>query len=206
MDALPLVFIAGYVWGGWRSGFLRRLIGLGFLALSFVAGAYLRYPIAAVLSSLFKDVPEDYARLVGYALVFPIVIGVGHFVGRALTSRVAVQGLSKATDKVLGAVLGAAEAVLILSAVVAILDTYSGTNGTLLPLTTLAPGAAVGSGLLADITKAFNDSTTVHILRQTTVPVVLAILGPFLPKDVSSLIPTTLPTGLPAGLFPTHKP
>jgi len=37
----------------------------------------------------------------------------------------------------------------------------------------------------------------VHILRGSVVPVVLAILGPLLPKDVKSFVPTALPTNLP---------
>ena len=32
MDVLLVGFIGGYIYGGWRTGFLRRLAGLGFLA------------------------------------------------------------------------------------------------------------------------------------------------------------------------------
>ena len=39
-DVLLLGFIAGFVRGGWSTGFLRRLAGLGYMAISFVAGAY----------------------------------------------------------------------------------------------------------------------------------------------------------------------
>jgi hypothetical protein len=41
----------------------------------------------------------------------------------------------------------------------------------------------------------------VKILRDTTVPIVLAILGPFLPKDLRSMAPSGLPgLPLPSGL------
>jgi hypothetical protein len=41
---------------------------------------------------------------------------------------------------------------------------------------------------------------SVHLLRDTTVPVVLNILGPLLPRDISTLLragPPALPGGLP---------
>jgi hypothetical protein len=49
------------------------------------------------------------------------------------------------------------------------------------------------------VTDALDGSTTVHILRDTTVPIVLGLLGPLLPKDISSLIPNGLPS-LPGGV------
>ena len=62
---------------------------------------------------------------------------------------------------------------------------------------------------------SFNESYTVHLLRATTVPLVLTVLGPLLPKDITSLVPGGLPgmpgipgvPGLP-GLpgLPTHTP
>ncbi len=56
-------------------------------------------------------------------------------------------------------------------------------------------------GFLKDISRALDASTIGQALIHTTVPFVLAVLGPLLPADVDSLIPTGLPTnGLPGGL------
>ena len=38
-DLLLALFIAGYVVGGWRTGFLRRLAGLAFIAIALIAVA-----------------------------------------------------------------------------------------------------------------------------------------------------------------------
>ena len=43
-----LVFIGGFAIGGLRTEFLRSLLGLVFLAVAFVLGAYLRHPIGAL--------------------------------------------------------------------------------------------------------------------------------------------------------------
>ena len=77
---------------------------------------------------------------------------------------------------------------LILSVIVVIFDTYFATGGAL--------GGLFGSTAIQGLVTSFNESYTVHLLRSTTVPVVLAVLGPLLPKDISTLIPTGVP-GMP---------
>ena len=195
MDVLLIGFIGGYIAGGWRTGFLRRLAGIGFLVASFVLGAYLRQPIGKLLSGIFKDVPESYLEMVGYAIAFAALVLVFNIVTGPALSKVAVGGLSKAMDKALGAILGGVEAILILSVVIVILDTYFGPKGSL--------GGTPGLGFLKDFTVALDSTTTAELLRKTTIPFVLAILGPLLPKDVTTLLPALpIPSGfpLPSGL------
>lgn len=200
MDVLMLGFIGGYIYAGWRTGFLRRLAGLGFLALSFVLGAYLREPIGALLSGIFTGVPEPYLEMVGYSIAVAVLTIVANFVSGPVLSKVAVNGVSKELNAALGAALGGAEAILILSIVIVILDTYFGPKGQF--------GGDPGLGIFKQLAVAIGDSTTGQILRQTTVPFVLAILGPLLPKDVTSLIPAGLPfpNGVPIPGLPTAKP
>ena len=159
----------------------RNILGLLFMAISFVAGAYLRYPVGALFTTFFKDVPPDYSNLVGYAIVFPVVLAGLHIVSGLLLRKVAVKGITKEADSLLGAIFGGVEAILIVSAAIVIVDTYLGTSTTL--------RHTLGPGMLKTITDALNGSTTVHLLRDSTVPVVLNLLGPLLPKDISTLIP-----------------
>ncbi len=126
MDVILLGFIGGYVVGGWRTGFLRRLVGLGFVAASFVAGAYLRQPVGKLIAGIFSQVPEQYADMVGYAVSFTALVIILNVIAHPILGRVAVGGLSKAADRGLGAVFGAIEAVVLLSAAIVILDTYFG--------------------------------------------------------------------------------
>lgn len=195
MDLVLVGFIGGFIFGGWRTGFLRRLIGIAFTGIALVVGAYFRYPVGAIAGAMFKDIPSDYANLVGYAIVFPVVLVALHVAGNALLGRVAVRGPTRELDGALGAILGGVEAVLILSAAIVILDAYFGTSSSI--------AAAVAPGLLKELTTALNGSTTVHLLRDSTVPVALAVLGPLLPKDVTTLLPGGLPGRLP---FPVPIP
>lgn len=203
MDIILLGFIASFTFGGFRTGFIRRLAGLLFFALSFVLGAYLRAPIGAFIAAAFKDVPQGYGEMVAYIIIFPIVIAALHVVAGPLLKRVAVEGLTHELDRLLGAVLGFVEAILIISAVIVILDTYLGTKAT------LPPGS--GLRLILSWRDALDASTTAHLLRDTTVPFVLTILGPLLPSDVRSVIPVPvnvpgLPPGLPGIPTPTPRP
>jgi len=193
MDAVLVAFIAGWIFGGWRTGLLRRLIGIGFLIISFVVSAYLRYPIGAIAVTFFKGIPTSYANLVGYTIAFPVILAGLHITSAFLLRKVSMTGITKELDQALGALVGGIEGILIISAAIVILDAYFGTGTTLRQYS--------GLGFLKSFTAAFNASTTVHILRGSVVPVVLAILGPLLPKDIKSFVPTALTKNLP---FPTR--
>ena len=195
MDVLLVGFIGGFVFGGWRTGFVRRLIGIVFLVAAFIASAYIRYPVGAVASAFFKDIPADYANLVGYTIAFPAILAALHLGSHFLLGEVRVNGVTKEVDQGLGAVFGGVEAILILSAAVVILDAYFGTDSSI--------AKTIGAGNLKDLTASLNATTTVHLLRSSTVPAVLAAVGPFLPTDVSTLMPTGLPETLP---LPVPRP
>ena len=195
-DVLLLGFIAGFVRGGWSTGFLRRLVGLGYMAVSFVVGAYLREPLGALVIRVLPQVPSQYADMVGYSVAFGALVAALNLLTGPVLKRTAVSGVSKEMDRALGAVLGGVEAVLIISAAVVILDTYTGTTGSL--------RSDAGLGFLKSISDALDHSTIGQFLIHTTVPFVLTILGPLLPKDVSTLVPTN---GLPGnGLPGLHPP
>ncbi len=192
-DLVLLGLFAAFIAGGWASGFVRRLAGLIYLALSFVLGAYLRGPLGAIVAGIFPDIPKPYAEMVGYTAAFTVLVFAFNFFSRAILSKIAVQGMSKITDKALGAVFGGIEAVLIASAAIVILHTYATEVGILAKLS--------GFGILKEVADGIDTSTIGQILEKTTVPLILAILGPLLPQDIKTLVPTTIP-GLPGGTLP----
>lgn len=189
-----LGFIAVTVFGGFRSGFVRRVAGLIFLLISFVAGAYLRAPAGALVNAVLPKIPEAYADMIGYSVAFSALLVVFNLFSSKILSRVATGGLSQATDKVLGLIFGGIESILILSAAIVILHTYADAS------TGVAGIADVG--FLHDIRVAVDESTIGKLLEDTTVPIVLLLLGPLLPKDISSIVPTTIPGGLPGFPIP----
>ncbi|MBI3751214.1 MAG: CvpA family protein [Chloroflexi bacterium] len=189
-DLVLLFLIGGLVLAGWRSGFLRRLVGLAFLGVSFLASTYLRAPAGAIVHGVLPKIPEPYAEMVGYVVAFPVILFALNLFATPLLARAPQHGLSEVADKSLGAVLGFAEGVLIASAAIVILHTFS-TIGSGLPST------FVETGVLKDIRTQVDDSTIGGLLEQTTVPIVLLLLGPLLPKDIKDVVPTTIPGGIP---------
>lgn len=192
-DLVLMGLFAGFVRGGWSTGFVRRLFGLLFMAASFVIGAYLRTPIGAIVGSTFPEMPNQYAEMIGYSAAFTVLVTGFNLFSRTILSKVAVGGLTARMDKALGAVFGGIEAVLIASAAIVILHTYSAEVATLTEL--------AGFGILKDVATGIDSSTIGKLLSSTTVPLILAILGPLLPMDVTTLVPRTIP-GLPGGSLP----
>ncbi len=198
MDVVLVGFIAGFIYAGFRTGFLWRLLGILFIAIAAVAGAYFRYPVGVIAKQAFPDIPADYANLVGYTIAFPAILVGLHIFEAVFLHKVEPQhGLSRELDQALGAVFGGVEAILILSVLVVVVDTYFGTNSKL--------AADIPPGFLKSFTEAFNGAETVKLLRGTTVPVALAVLTPVLPKDLTTLLPNGLPTRLPFPI-PSFKP
>jgi hypothetical protein len=101
-------------------------------------------------------------------LPFPLILAGLHLIS-GLPMGNSTSRVWRALDGALGAIFGAVCAILILTVAVIILDTYLGTDSALLH--------AACTGLLRSISEAMKRSTTVHLLRATTVPVVLTILG-----------------------------
>ena len=188
MDVILVGFVAAFTFGGWRTGLVHRLAGLLFLAISFVLAAYLRGPFGDLAHGFFPNVPADYEGLLGYAFGFPIILAILHIAAYPVLKGRHINGMTHELDRALGALFGFFEGVLILSALVVIFDTYFASVQSL--------GSTPGLNYLQSLVSSFNGSYTVQLLRTTTVPLVLAILGPLLPKDVSSVIPGGVP-GLP---------
>lgn len=184
-DLLLALFIAGYVVGGWRTGLLRRLAGLVFIAIALIAGAYLRVPVGTIVTGFFTDVPPEYGDMVGYAVTFLVIVTALNLVSGPVLSRVTVGGFSQMTDRTLGAVLGGVEAVLIISAAIVILDTYFGSAGPL--------AGVPGLGVLTSVSDSLDASSIGKFLTKTTVPLVLTLLGPLLPEDITSVVPGIIP-------------
>jgi uncharacterized membrane protein required for colicin V production len=195
VDLLLLGVFAGFARAGWSSGFVRRLFGLVVIVASFVLAAYLRPVAGGLIEGFFPKVPEQYAEMVGYSITFSALLVGLNLLSRVILSRVAVQGIARRTDQVLGVVLGIAEGVLLLSVGIVILHTYADANEL---------QAFAGLGVLDTLREAIETSTIGRLLEDTTVPILLLLLGPFLPTDIRSIVPTQIPGGLP--FFPIGFP
>jgi uncharacterized membrane protein required for colicin V production len=193
-DVVMLLVIVGFMRAGWSSGLVRRIVGLLFLAVSFVAGAYLRMPVGALVNTFLPDVPKVYAAMIGYTAASTAILLVLNLATRPLMKRVPQTGLARRTDQLLGVLFGGLEAALILAGLIVILHTYGSTLQEL-------GSTFVDTGILHDIRVQVDNSTIGQLLEKTFVPFVLLVLGPFMPKDITKVVPSNIPGGVP--FFPT---
>ena len=193
-DLVMLLFIVGFGRAGWSSGLIRRVVGLLFLAVSFVAGAYLRFPVGALVNQVLPHIPKVYANMLGYTIASTAILVAFNLLARPLMKRVPQTGLAHRTDQLLGLAFGLLEAVLILAGLIVILHTYGSTVEQL-------GSSFVDTGIVHDIRVAVDTSTIGQILEKTAVPIVLLVLGPLLPKDITTIVPSNIPGGVP--FFPT---
>jgi uncharacterized membrane protein required for colicin V production len=189
-DLVMLLFIVGFGRAGWSSGLIRRVVGLIFLAISFVAGAYLRFPAGALVNQFLPHIPKVYANMLGYTIASTLILLVFNLLARPLMKRVPQAGIAHRTDQLLGLAFGLVEAVLILAGLIVILHTYGSTVQDL-------GSSFVDTGLIHDIRVAVDESTIGQLLEKTAVPIVLLVLGPLLPKDITTIVPTNIPGGVP---------
>ena len=178
MDLVIGSFIIGGVFVGWRSGLVAQLIGLLMFLVAFVAGAYLREPIGKIVGAVWTTLPASYAEMVGYGIAFLVVFIVGNILVNRLYGQVRLAGVSQLADQALGAAIGGVVAALLVSAAIAILDTFYGQPNQL-------GRTAAGIFLLEYVHDGLKDSWVADVLRATTVPIMLTILGPIIPKDIS---------------------
>jgi membrane protein required for colicin V production len=177
MDIVLGTFLVGGVFTGWRSGLVFQLIGLLMLIVGFVAGAYLRGPVGAFIGTIWTTLPDSYAEMLGYAVAFIVVFTVGNLVVGRLYGKFELAGVSEMADKLMGATLGGVVAALLASAAIAILDTFYGQPNQL-------GKTAEGIFILQYFHDGLKASWVADVLRATTVPIMLAVLGPIIPKDI----------------------
>jgi uncharacterized membrane protein required for colicin V production len=177
MDIVIGTFIVGGAFTGWRRGLVFQLNGLLMLIVSFVAGAYLRVPIGDIIAKIWTTLPPSYAEMLGYAFAFAFVFIVGNIVVGRLYGTTQLAGVSEMADKVMGAILGGVVGALLVSAGIAILDTFYGQPNQI-------GKTAEGIFLLKFFHDGLADSWLADVLRATTVPIMLEVLGPVIPRDI----------------------
>jgi uncharacterized membrane protein required for colicin V production len=171
--ALLAMFVVGYA-----QGTVRRLLGIAAILFAIVLGAQLRQPLGQYLANEWTALSSSYSYMVAFGAVFTAA-AVTLSLGIQLTYRPApLFPKYPVLDEILGGILGVIEGIIILIAILLILDPY---------YTQDLVRERVGLGeftLLRDIHKFLDASLTAEILRNSVIPVILAVVGFLFPQDV----------------------
>ena len=177
-DILVFFVLFGGFIAGWIQGALRRLIGLAAIVLSFIVAANARGILSGWLEAYWIGTPRAWVEMVAFGALF---------VAFALLSAFFIQMLYRHTpivkrfiwvDELAGGVIGVAEAAVLVSLVVLVLDTY-------FRLGAAAPAFELSA--LRNFWSVANASHFADFVRSDLLVAVASTVGGLLPPEIRDL-------------------
>ncbi|MFL5725616.1 MAG: CvpA family protein [Chloroflexota bacterium] len=187
-DLLFLLFLFGMFVLGFMQGTIRRLLGLGSMLFSFLFAANLSVVIGPFLAANWNQFPDEYARMLGFLIVFGAASVAFTLIIQAFYHRQPLFPRYNFVDEVIGGILGIIQGAFFLGVIIVILDSYF-----------LIPGAPKTSGELPFLRGFFdfyNDSATAQLFRSQLIPGFYNIFGLFIPSELKAFY--TSPSSPPA--------
>jgi len=175
-DILVVFFVAGFFVVGYIQGTLRRVLGLAIALLSLLIALNLRDPLGAWLAQYWVQLPKPYVYMLalgGSALTIYIA---GSITVQTFYRKTPLFARATAVDEVVGGILGALQALLLVGALILVLDSYYA-----LPGVAPAPGEL---GFLRDIYNFYNSSQVVDLFRASLIPLFFVLFGWIVPSDL----------------------
>lgn len=176
-DILLVLIIGGAALVGFFWGVLRMLVLLAGWFVAFIAAAYLADPLGRYLAAQWTGLGTAF----NYTAAFGIVYVVGLVVAVTVV-QLAMRGTPDISrwallDDVVGAVIGAAVAVLGIAGLMIVLNTFYGSS---------APGGSPGPEWTQSIYRGISESLIGGDIERTLIPMLGTLLGPILPAAVHS--------------------
>jgi uncharacterized membrane protein required for colicin V production len=165
---------------GFAQGVVRRLLGIAIVVFSFLLAANLRDALGKFLASNWTQFPPEYSYMLAFGFLFVVFMVVGTIIIQMTYKPAPLFAKAPVLDELLGGVLGVVQALLIVAAGIAILDSFFR-----LPV-------AIGDQqvqFLKDLYGAVNQSQSVTVFRETLLPLLVTLTGPLLPSDIQALYP-----------------
>ncbi|HUQ79475.1 MAG TPA: CvpA family protein [Patescibacteria group bacterium] len=184
-DLLVVLFAFGMFVLGFIQGTIRRMLGLASMVFSFLFAANLREPLGGYLAQNWNEYPDEYAVMLGFALVF---------VAATIAFTVVIQGFyhkqdlfRRATfaDELIGGLLGIVQALFLVGCVIVILDSF-------FRIPTI-PRSDNEFGWIRSFFETVDTSTVADLFRTRLIPGFVAVFGLLIPVDIQALYVTVRP-------------
>lgn len=184
-DLLVILFAFGMFVLGFIQGTIRRILGLASMLFSFLFAANLRGPLGGYLAQNWNDYPDQYAVMLGFALVF---------VAATIAFTVVIQGFyhkqdlfEKATfaDELIGGLLGIVQALFLVGAIIVILDSFF-----LIPT---IPRSDNEFAWIRSFFETMNTSNVADLFRTRLIPGFITVFGLLIPTDLQAFYVTVRP-------------
>ncbi|MDQ3870423.1 MAG: CvpA family protein [Chloroflexota bacterium] len=175
VDLVLLVILAGAFLLGFFQGAIRQLLGLLAWLISFLLAANLRDPVGDFLGRYWTFFPSGYNQMLAFGLVFIVLFVIVNILTQVRYRRAVIHSRMTVLDEIIGGLLGALLAVLIVTTAIIVLDSYYARGGT---------GGTADVAWIGQTYRALTDSRIAASLHASLIPGLLAILGPLLPPEV----------------------
>ena len=177
-DLLFLLFLFGMFVLGFMQGTIRRLLGLGSMFFSFILAANLREVIGPFLAANWNQFPDEYAVMLGFAIVFFASTVAFTLIIQGFYHRQPLFAKYTFIDEILGGILGVVQGAFLIGVIFIILDSYF-----LIPD---APQTAGELPFLRGFFDFYNDSGTANLFRTQLIPGFYNIFGLFIPDSLQN--------------------
>jgi uncharacterized membrane protein required for colicin V production len=178
-DLLVVFFVAGFFVVGYIQGTLRRALGLAIALVSFLIALNLRAPLGAWLSQYWTQLPQAYVYMVALGGSFLVIFVAGSITAQVFYRKTTIFTKATVVDELVGGVLGAIQALLLVSALIITLDSYYAQSGV-----STNPNEL---GILGDIYAFYNASHVVELFRSSLIPLFFALFGWIVPPDLAEM-------------------
>jgi uncharacterized membrane protein required for colicin V production len=176
-DLFFLLFLFGMFVLGFMQGTIRRLLGLGAVLFSFLLAANLREVIGPFLAANWNQMPDEYAIMLGFLMVFVAANVIFSLLIQAFYHRQPLFPKYNFVDEVLGGILGVVQGLLIMGCLIVILDSVF-----LIP--NLSPSGELP--FLRGFFEFYNESATANLFRSQLIPGFYNVFGLFIPESLQS--------------------
>jgi uncharacterized membrane protein required for colicin V production len=177
-DILAAFFVAGFFVVGYIQGTLRRLLGLAIALLSLLLAMNLRDPLGSWLAQYWVQFPREYVYMLAFGGSFLAIYLAGSITVQTFYRRTPLFAKATVVDELLGAILGALQALLLIGALILILDSYYALPGI--------PADPDEIGLLRDIYGLYNNSQIAELFRSSLIPLFFVLFGWIVPDDLEA--------------------
>jgi uncharacterized membrane protein required for colicin V production len=177
-DILVAFFVAGFFVVGYIQGTLRRLLGLAIALVSLLLAMNLRDPLGSWLATYWYQLPPQYVDMLAFGGSFVVLFLAASITAQTFYRKTTVFTRASAVDEVVGGILGALQALLLVGALIVILDSYYALN--------LAPDPDEVD-LFRSIFELYDPSQIAAVFRESLIPLFFALFGWIVPADLAEL-------------------
>jgi uncharacterized membrane protein required for colicin V production len=178
-DLLVVFFVAGFFVVGYIQGTLRRLLGLAITLVSLLLALNLREPLGAWLAQYWTQLPKAYVYMLAFGVSFLVIYIAGSVTVQTFYKRTPLFAKATVLDELIGGILGALQALLMVGTLILVLDSYYSLPGI--------PADPDEIGILRDIYNFYDTSQVAGLYRESLIPLFFALFGWIVPSDLAEL-------------------